>query len=116
MKKLYILFIILISLNSITYSQGFSRRANYSDFSLIPSKVIIYPNPVTDNKFFVKSDVLIKKVELLNVLGQKIKTINNETDIPYNILVETDNLKKGMYMVSVSLETGEKIINKIIVK
>ncbi len=109
------LFFIL-SLSYTAYSQGMSYQKSEPAVLIIHSEVLIYPNPVTDNKFFVKSDQLIKKVEVLNVLGQTIKTVINETNIPYNILVEIGNIKKGMYMVQVTLDSGEKVINKIIVK
>ncbi len=119
MKKFILIFISLffiLSVSYTSYSQGMSYHKTESPVSFIPADVLIYPNPVTDNKFFVKSDKLIKKVELMNVLGQNIKTVNNETDYPFNILVKIGNIKKGMYLVQVTLEGGEKIINKIIVK
>ena len=119
MKKIipFIIFSFFIfSFSYTAHSQGMSYHESKPAVLVIHSEVLIYPNPVTDNNFFVKSDRLIKKVEVLNVLGQTIKTVINETNIPYNILVEIGNIKKGMYMVQVTLEGGEKIINKIIVK
>ncbi len=109
-------FILVLTLSYTAYSQGMSYTKLKPSGSIIHSEVLIYPNPVTNNKFFVKSDKLIKKVEVMNVLGQTIKTVINETNIPYNILVETGNVKKGMYMVQVTLASGEKVINKIIIK
>jgi len=106
----------LLSLSYTAYSQGMSYHKAKPSVLIIHANVLIYPNPVTNNKFFVKSEQLIKKVEVLNVLGQNIKTVTNETNIPYNILVEIGNIKKGMYMVQVTFDTGEKLINKIIVK
>ncbi|NPA68334.1 MAG: T9SS type A sorting domain-containing protein [Chlorobi bacterium] len=112
----FIIFVILFLLKTPLLSQEVVVYDNTKTVSNIISKVIIYPNPVTGSEFYVKSDKLIKKVEVINVLGQKVKTINNQTDIPYNILVETSNLNKGMYMVQVTFEDGNKVINKIIVK
>ncbi|MCD6557037.1 MAG: T9SS type A sorting domain-containing protein [Bacteroidales bacterium] len=109
------LFFIL-SLSYTAYSQGMSYHKTKPSVLIIHATVLIYPNPVTNNKFFVKSEQLIKKVEVMNILGQNIKTVTNETNVPYNILVEIGNIKKGMYMVQVTLDTGEKLINKIIVK
>lgn len=108
--------VFILSFSNTAHSQGLSYNNIKSTVLIIHSDVLIYPNPVTDNKFFVKSEKLIKKVEVLNVLGQNIKTVTNKTDVPYNILVEIGNIKKGMYMVQVTLENGEKVINKIIVK
>lgn len=119
MKKFVLTLISLVFILLYSYSarsQGLSFNNKKPSVSIIHSNVLIYPNPVTDSKFFVKSEQLIKKVEVLNVLGQKIKTVTNQTNIPYNILVELRNIKKGMYLVKVTLDNGEKIINKIIVK
>lgn len=119
MKKFVLILISLVFILSLNYSamsQGMSFQNKKPIVSIIHSNVLIYPNPVTGNKFFVKSEQLIKKVKVLNVLGQNIKTVTNETNVPYNILVELGNVKKGMYMVQVTLDSGEKIINKIIVK
>ncbi len=119
MKRFFtvlLIFLIVFSFGDIVYAQSSIQIQEKNTVIAVKSDIIIYPNPVTDNKFYVKSDRLIKKVEVINILGQKIKTVNNQTDIPYNILVETGNLKKGMYMVQVTLDTGEKIINKILIK
>ena len=119
MKKFDTFLISLVFILAFNYaanSQGTSFQRLEPSVSIIHSEVLIYPNPVTNNKFFVKSEQLIKKIEVLNVLGQSIKTITNETNVPYNILVEIGSIKKGMYMVQVTLSKGEKIINKIIVK
>lgn len=119
MKKFVLILISLVFILSLNYSamsQGMSFQNKKPIVSIIHSNILIYPNPVTGNKFFVKSEQLIKKVKVLNVLGQNIKTVTNETNVPYNILVELGNVKKGMYMVQVTLDSGEKIINKIIVK
>ncbi len=119
MKRFFtvlLIFLIVFSFGDVAYAQNSVQLQEKNTVIAVKSDIIIYPNPVTDNKFYVKSDRLIKKVEVINILGQKIKTVNNQTDIPYNILVETGNLKKGMYMVQVTLDTGEKIINKILIK
>jgi len=114
--KLSVFLFFIFSLSYTGFSQGMAYHKFIPSVSIIHSEVLIYPNPVTENKFFVKSDKLIKKVKIINVLGQTVKTVTNETDIPYNIIVETGNIKKGMYMVQVTLDNGETIINKIIVK
>jgi len=115
-NSLLIFSAFILTFSYTAYSQGMSFQKLKPSISIIHSEVLIYPNPVTNNKFFVKSEQLIKKVEVLNVLGQNIKTVMNETNVPYNILVEIGNIKKGMYMVQVTLSSGEKVINKIIVK
>ncbi|MCF6367155.1 MAG: T9SS type A sorting domain-containing protein [Bacteroidales bacterium] len=100
-------------------AQGFSDGKT-TIVGFIPNyDVLIYPNPVTNNKFYVRSDRVIKSVEVMNILGQNIKTVNNETNVPYNILVELGDIrdiKKGMYMVRITFDDEQSIIQKIILK
>jgi hypothetical protein len=98
-----------------TQAQGLKNDASHSVL-LADYDVIIYPNPVTDNKFYVKSEKVIKSVEVINVLGQNIKTVNNETDVAYNIFVELANAQKGMYMVKITFDDKKTVIRKLIVK
>ncbi len=97
-------------------AQGFSEDTKKSIEFISDSDVSIYPNPVTNNKFFVKSEKIIKSVEVMNILGQNLKTIHNETNVAYNIIVELGELKKGMYMVRVTFKDNQSIIRKIILK
>jgi hypothetical protein len=115
-KIIISLFIIfnIVTIYSVR-AQGLSNDTNPKTY-LIEFDVLIYPNPVTDNKFYVKSNDLIKTVEVLNVLGQRIRTVHNETNVPYNIFVELGNVKKGMYMVRITFADKKSVIRKIIVK
>ena len=97
-------------------AQEFSENTKKSVEFISESDVSIYPNPVTNNKFFVKSEKIIKSVEVLNILGQNIKTVYNATNVAYNLIVELGDIKKGMYMVRVTFEKDQSIIRKIILK
>lgn len=110
-----IFFIFNIVLVNNATAQGFSND-KLSNEIFVDYDVLIYPNPVTDNKFYVKSEKVIKTVEVLNVLGQKIKTVNNQTNVAYNIYVNLGQVKKGMYMVNIIFSDNKSIIRKIIVK
>lgn len=116
-KIFLFLFFIFVGLSAFKINaQGFSAHKNYIDDININYDVLIYPNPVTDNKFYVKSESVIKSVEVINVLGQNIITVNNKTNVAYNIYVELGNVKEGMYMVKVTFADKKTIIRKIIVK
>ncbi len=84
--------------------------------SVVSSDILIYPNPVKNNKFYVKSETVIKSVEVLNVLGENVKKIYNETNVAYNIFVELGDVQKGMYLVKITLKNGKSVIRKIILK
>ncbi len=121
MKKFTKIFLFLFFIFSVlsavkVNSQGLSNSENYINNITVDYDVLIYPNPVTNNKFWVKSETVIKSVEVINVLGQNIRTVNNETNIAYNIFVELGNVKEGMYMVKITFSDKKTIIRKIIVK
>jgi len=108
-------FLITFFFNHNAHAQGLKNNDGISVI-LTDYDVIIYPNPVTDNKFYVKSEKVIKSVEVINVLGQNIKTVNNETDVAYNIHIDIGNVEKGMYMVKITFDDKKTIIRKLIVK
>ncbi len=116
-KIFLFLFFVFAGLSAINVNaQGLSNSENYIDNITVDYNVLIYPNPVTDNKFWVKSESVIRSVEVINVLGQNIRTVNNETNVAYNIYVELGNVKEGMYMVKITFNDKKTIIRKIIVK
>lgn len=78
--------------------------------------IMIYPNPVTDMKFYVNADQTVTSVEVLNVIGQTVKTVRNDTQVPYNILVQLPNVKKGMYIIRVTTEDERMYMKKILLK
>lgn len=107
-----ILSILFFTINS--YAQGYSYE---QEEIIVPEyEVTIYPNPITENKFFVKSETTVKSVEVLNVIGQNIAKVENNTGVPYNILVNLPDCEKGMYMVRITFENSAKIIKKVLVK
>jgi len=77
----------------------------------------IYPNPVTENQFFIKlpATTQVNAVKIINVLGQEVYGVkpvlkDGLTEIKPNTI-----LKSGIYMVSI--DCGKNIIKqKVIVK
>jgi hypothetical protein len=120
MKKIYLTFITVLTAILMFSLQGYSQTSNNavrdnSTFQ-VDFDALIYPNPVTDNNFYVKSDNVIKKVEVINVIGQIVKTVNNETNLPYNIFVQFNGCEPGMYMVRITSADNKKIIKKVLIK
>jgi len=68
--------------------------------------ISVFPNPAREN-FNIKSSETIKKVRLINISGQVIKTININA-LKSEISVST--LKPGVYFLEI--HTGQNIINK----
>ena len=119
MKKIFlsliVSFLLISGLTLTSHAQGFSFESDNFP-NITQYDVVIYPNPVIDEKFFVKSDNVIKSVEVLNVIGQTIKKVNNKTGLPYNIFVQLPDCEKGMYMVRITFENNDTLIKKILIK
>ncbi len=110
----FLLFMLFSFLN-VNAQKKYENNSGVNT-SVVSSNILIYPNPVKNNKFYVKSETVIKSVEVLNVLGENIKKIYNETNVAYNIFVELGDVQKGMYLVKITLKNGKSVIRKIILK
>jgi hypothetical protein len=112
----YIIAVTLLFLvfPSISFSQDLPSMQTKTLVS--NADVLIYPNPVTDDNFSVKSDNIIKTVEVLNVIGQCVKKITNDTGVAYNIIVKMPDCDKGMYMVRITFVDDKSLIKKILFK
>lgn len=120
MRQIYKLLIASVILCYISQYNGFAQNMNSFNSTSVELTAdfdaLIYPNPIVDNRFFVKSDKTIKIVEVINVIGQSVKRVNNDTNVPYNILVELNNCEPGMYMIKITSEENQTIIKKVLLK
>jgi hypothetical protein len=75
----------------------------------------IYPVPVRDNSFTIKSDRDISFVKVTNIIGQDIYRI--QFNSPQQLIrVPLENTKRGMYIVTVIFSDGIRIVKKIMVE
>lgn len=112
-KIFYFLIVLTFSTLSV-YSQEYSTN---SSFNIKEYDATIYPNPVVDEMFYVKSEAVIKRIEVINVIGQTVAKVNNNTKLPYNLVVRLPNCNKGIYMVKILFDNNKKsVIKKILVK
>lgn len=61
----------------------------------------VYPNPVA-NTLNIDSNVDVQKIELYNLIGQNVMTLN--ANAIHNNSVDVSTLKKGIYMAVISAE------------
>lgn len=75
----------------------------------------IYPVPVRDNSFTIKTDKDISFVKVTNIIGQDIFRIkyNNTQQL---IRIQLDNPKRGMYLVSIIFSDGLRVVKKIMIE
>lgn len=83
------------------------KGGSLSTFETVKDKLRIYPNPAVS---FVKIDSKekVKSFELYNVSGQLVKTGGQVQE------VSLENLASGIYILTVTLDNGQTVINKII--
>lgn len=119
-KGLLLLFMALILNLSLMAQQKGSEEAMAS----LPSdelrmsthaNVTIYPVPVKENNFTIKSDKDISYIKITNIIGQDILRVkyNNPQQ---QIRVFLDNQKRGMYLVTILFSDGSRIVKKIMVE
>jgi Secretion system C-terminal sorting domain len=77
--------------------------------------VSIYPVPVRDNSFTIKTDKDISSIRITNIIGQDIFRFKyNEPQQLIKIFLE--NPKRGMYLVTIIFSDGIRVVKKIMVE
>lgn len=80
---------------------------NTENFTVVD--ISVYPNPATD-KFMIVSEEQVTSVKLTDITGKTVLSVSNPSISEVNI----SNLAKGIYMTSMTTETGATIVKKII--
>jgi hypothetical protein len=77
--------------------------------------VSIYPVPVRENSFTIKTDRDVSFIKITNIIGQDILRIqyNNPQQLSKIFL---DNPKRGIYLVTIIFSDGRRIVKKIMVE
>ena len=89
------------------------------DFTYLEKKqddALVYPNPLIGQKFIVKSESVISKVEVVNVIGKVINRKENDNFSIKEVPVFIGRCEKGIYFVKVTFENKKSIIKKLLVK
>lgn len=117
-KGLLSIFLIMIVLT--LYSQKDTARVGssyaarkYLNESSAPS-VTIYPVPVTENNFTIRTDRDISFIKITNIIGQDI--YKNRYSSIQTVRIFLDNAKRGMYLVTIQFEDGTRLVKKIMVE
>lgn len=77
--------------------------------------VSIYPVPVKDNSFTIKTDRNISFVKITNIIGQDIFRVQYN-DPQQLIKIFLENPKRGMYLVTIIFSDGTRVVKKIMVE
>ena len=85
------------------------KNAVLSNSDFLNPNVSLYPNP-SNGVVNVKTKMLIRKVEVFNLLGSKVKSFNNfnSSEVYFNV----NDLELGVYLVFVNDVISQKLIVK----
>lgn len=120
MKQVLLLLFLLIYSISIHSQQSMkdsvsiaiNQKPAYNDSSI---RLNIYPVPVKNNSFTIKSDREVSFVKVTNIIGQDIfrEKYNNPQQL---IRVSLDTPQRGMYLVTIIFDDGLRIVKKIMIE
>ena len=78
-------------------------------------KITIYPVPVRDGLFTIKSEKDISEIKITNIIGQSI--FNERYDSPLNIIkISLDKPGRGIYLCAILFSDGTRAVKKIMVE
>jgi hypothetical protein len=97
---------ISVALNSA--KKSFIRETNTPNIN-------IYPVPVRESSFTIKSDREMSALKVTNMIGQDI--FKTRYNVPLSITkVFLPNPSRGIYLVTISFDDGSRIVRKIMIE
>jgi hypothetical protein len=81
----------------------------------VSSNITIYPVPVRENSFSIKTDRDIVSVKVTNMIGQDIFRTQYKSPVS-NTKVLLKQTNRGMYLVTITFVDGTRIVKKIMIE
>lgn len=120
MKKCLLLFLLVflnLSLQAQKDTVNIQNQQLQRSFSADAASIniSIFPVPVRENYFNIKSEKEFSSIKITNIIGQDIyrEKYNDPQTLAKVIL---DNPKRGMYMVTVLFSDGLRVVKKIMIE
>ncbi len=111
---------IIITLLAIQLCYGLQAQSTSLDFSMQlhnnNHEVLIYPNPITDLHFKVKSSSVITGISVVDMVGKELVAQPVNTPANKEIRIDLPSCNKGIYMVKITFADGENVIKKVLYK
>lgn len=118
-KSLPIIFLLVftLSLNGQKDSVNNARVLAQKNFRTETNNLTIniYPVPVKDNSFTIKTEKDISFVKITNIIGQDIYRFQY-SDPQQLVKIFLNNPKRGLYLVTVIFSDGIRVVKKIMVE
>lgn len=77
--------------------------------------VSVYPVPVRDNNFTIKTDKDVSFIKITNIIGQDIFSISYKNPGQLNKIF-LNNPRRGMYLVTIIFSDGARVVRKIMIE
>jgi len=121
MKKIlpivFFLLIFTLTLQGQKDSINAKKYVAQKEFSkeAANNNVRIYPVPVTNNSFTIKTEKGMSYIKITNIIGQDVFRVQyNE---PQQLIkISLDSPKRGMYFVTIIFSDGVRVVKKIMVE
>lgn len=122
MNKFLLSFFLICSTLFLNAQQGSKDSAAFaaapqrvSGGETTNIRISIYPVPVTNNSFTIRTDRDISFVKITNIIGQDVfrSKYNNPLQL---IRINLDAPQRGMYLVTVIFSDGARIVKKIMIE
>lgn len=81
----------------------------------ISTNISIYPVPVRDNSFSIKTDKEMSSVKVTNMIGQDIFRAQYKTPVAFTKVI-LQNPSRGMYLISLTFRDGTRAVKKILIE
>ncbi len=75
----------------------------------------IYPNPVRENYFTVKSDREISSIRITNIIGQEIVMEKYSSPV-VTTRITLESARRGMYLVAITFSDNTRSVRRILVE
>lgn len=118
-------FLLFLSIFFLTLNLGAQKAGK--DAKIVPTseryisgetpeiKLTIYPVPVNNNTFNIKTNKDITSIKVTNIIGQDI--LKEKYRTPQQFITVTLNApQRGMYLVTIIFTDGLRIVKKIMVE
>jgi hypothetical protein len=118
-QYLLLIFLVLFSLNTnaqrdtTNSSSGLSQKAAFND--AVGVNINIFPVPVRENTFTIKSDKEISAIKITNIIGQDIYRVKYTNPQLISKIV-LDNPKRGMYLIAILFSDNTRVVKKIMIE
>jgi hypothetical protein len=121
MKKRLLIILLLtfsLSLHSQKDTNNIAGAYTHLETDYIPANIYvsIYPVPVKDNNFTIKTDRDVSFVKITNIIGQDIYRAQYNDTPQQLIRISLENPKRGMYIVTILFNDGKRVVKKIMIE